>query len=173
MKLKNNLSVNTYINGNYKNNLYITDNDIKTQYKIDPNKKEVKKVGNKHSGFKTFNNNKLSITRRNKNNIFNDNVKNKEITKLYGNVIIKKYNSNYYFKTKDGKVYEIINNNYHNPILLFKFIGLDDLKIKDDAISFISDNTIYTYTDKYGLRPIIINNEMRYNNKNIYDFIKE
>ncbi|MBQ2639435.1 MAG: hypothetical protein IJF92_01565 [Bacilli bacterium] len=173
INLEEKLSINTYINGVYKNNLYLTDNDTKKQYKINPRKEEIIKIGDQNKGFKRLNNNKLITVRKNKDNIFNYDVLNNNISKKYGNVVIRKYNSNYYFKTKDGNLYQIINNNYNNPILLFKSFGIEELKIKDDAISFISDNTIYTYTDKYGLRPIIINNEMRYNNKNIYDYLKK
>ena len=173
IKLKDFLSINTYINGVYKDNLYITDNDSKKQYKINPVTKEVIEVGNKDILFKSLKNNKLINIRRNKNNIFSNNVINKKINKLYGNVVIYKSNYNYYFKTHDGEVYQIINNNYNNPILLFKFRDIEEYKVKDDSISFISDNTIYTYDNNYGLREVVINNEFRYNNKNIYDFIKK
>ena len=89
IKLKYKLSINTYINGVYNNLLYLTDNDSKIQYSIDPKTKSIKKVGNRHSGFINYSNDKKNIVRRNKDNIFDYNVKNKKISKLYGDVIIK------------------------------------------------------------------------------------
>lgn len=173
IKLKDKLSINTYINGVYNNLLYLTDNDSKIQYSIDPKTKNVKKVGNRHSGFINYSNNKKNIIRRNKDNIFDYNVKNKKISKLYGDVIIKKYKSIYYFRTKDGRVYQIINNNYNNPVLLFKAIDMKEWKLYNDSMSFISDNLVYSYDSTYGLKEVILNNEFRYNSKNIYDFIKK
>ncbi len=173
IKLKYKLSINTYINGVYNNLLYLTDNDSKIQYSIDPKTKSIKKVGNRHSGFINYSNDKKNIVRRNKDNIFDYNVKNKKISKLYGDVIIKKYKSIYYFRTKDGRVYQIINNNYNNPVLLFKVIDMKEWKLYNNSMSFISDNLVYSYDCTYGLKEVILNNEFRYNSKNIYDFIKK
>jgi len=167
------LSLNTYINGVYKNRLYITDNDTKKQYVLDPDKRNIKEVGDKDIGFISVNNNKLLTIRSNKDNYFSDSVLNSKITKLYGNVLVKKNKDNYYFLTNNGYVYEIINNNYKKPVLLFKFDGIKEFRVKDDAISFIVNDTIYSYTDQFGLKPIIVDSELKYNYKNIYDFMKK
>ncbi len=171
--LENKFSLNTYINGVYDNMLYITDNDNKKQYVLDPNKQSIKEVGDKDIGFKALKNNKLINIRTNKDNIFYDSVSNKNITKLYGDVEVKKYREDYYFKTGDGEVYKVINQEYKNPIKLFQFPDIKEWKVKDNAISFVVGDTIYIYTDVYGLRPIIIDKELNYNYKNIYDFMKK
>ena len=80
---------------------------------------------------------------------------------------------NYYFKTKDGVVYEIINDDFDHPIKLFQFNDLVEWNVKYGVISGISKNTLYTYTNRNGLRPVIVNNELIYNYKNICDFMKK
>lgn len=172
-ELEERLSSDTYINGVYNNKLYITDNDTKKQYLFDPYNNTIEEIGNKDSGFKNFRNNELITTRGNTNNVFSDLVSNREISKLYKKVEIKKYRDNYYFKTSDGNVYEVINNQYKNPILLFSMPGIEEWKVKDGIISFIVEDTIYIYKDGYGLKPIIVDSELNYNYENIYDFMRK
>ncbi|MBR3049456.1 MAG: hypothetical protein IKG58_02740 [Bacilli bacterium] len=173
IKLENKLSINTYINGVYNNLLYLTDNDSKVQYSIDPKTKKVKKVGDRHSGFVNYSNGKVNTIRKNKDNIFSYYIKNKKISKLYGDVLIRKYKSIYYFRTKNGNLYQIINNNYKHPVLLFRDVDMKEWKLYNDSISFISDNKLYYYDSVNGLKEVILNNEFRYNSENIYDFIKK
>ena len=173
MKLKKPLSINTYINGVYNDKLYVTDNDSRKQYRIDLVKKSIKKVGDRGLGYKKLVNSKLDVVRANKDNYFDYTVSNKSISKLYDVVSIYKNKSDYYFVDKKGYVYRVINNEYKNPVLLFKMVNMDELRIKNDNISFVSDNIIYNYNDVNGLKEIIVDNELRYNYKNIYDFMKK
>ena len=172
-KLKKPLSINTYINGVYNNKLYVTDNDSRKQYSIDLVSKKIKKVGDRGLGYKKLTNSKLEVIRANKNNYFDYTVNNKSITKLYGDVFIYKDSDCYYYVNHNGEVYKIINNEYKHPILLFKMSGIKEFKVRDENISFISDNIIYNYNDINGLKEIVVDNELRYNYLNVYDFMKK
>ena len=61
---------------------------------------------------------------------------------------------------------------YHNvkdsEILLLDNYELKEVKIVDDIIYFIDNDTIYCYDDINGLQPILTSKELKYNSKNIY-----
>lgn len=168
-----NISLNSYINGIYDNKLYFTDLDSKIQYVVDPYKNSISKLNN----YNFYYNGKMRKISKNKffdsNKIFSYDILDKRISKKYGNVEIKKYNDLLYFKTGDGVVYEIINNDINNPIKLFQFRDLVDWNVKDGIVSVIDKNTMYSYSNLYGLRPIIVNDELKYNYNNICDFMKK
>ncbi|MBE6158048.1 MAG: hypothetical protein E7160_04565 [Firmicutes bacterium] len=172
-KLKKPLSINTYINGVYNNKLYVTDNDSRKQYSIDFVSKKIKKVGDRGLGYKKLTNSKFEVIRANKDNYFDYTVNNKSITKLYGDVTLYKGSYSYYYINDSDEVYEIINNEYRHPILLFKVNGIKELKVRDGNVSFISDNIIYNYNDINGLKEIVVDNELRYNYLNVYDLMKK
>lgn len=171
IKLNKELSIDTYINGVYDNKLYITDVDALVQYSINPKNKKVEEIGSLDNGFYTVNNNNL-VPGKLKNNIFSTTITNNNIGKLYKTNSIYKSLNSYYFISDDG-FYQIINNDYKNPIKLFNFPSIKEVKIKDGYISFIVDDTIYLYSDGVGLRPVIKDSELKYNYKNIYDFWKK
>ena len=171
IKLNKELSIDTYINGVYDNKLYITDVDALVQYSINPKNKKVEEIGSIDNGFYTVNNNNL-VPGKLKNNIFSTTITNHNIGKLYKTNSIYKSLNSYYFISDDG-FYQIINNDYKNPIKLFNFPSIKEVKIKDGYISFIVDDTIYLYSDGIGLRPVIKDSELKYNYKNIYDFWKK
>lgn len=167
-----NVSLNVYINGVYNNKMYFTDTDNKVQYVVDPYESSIKKLDT----FMYYSDGKLETSDKNKffdsEKIFSEFVSNDKISDKYGNVEIKKYRDNYYFKTDDGKIYEVVNNNYSSPILLFKFEDLVEWDVKYGVVSGVSKDTLYTYTNNSGLRPVIVNKELIYNYNNIYDFMK-
>lgn len=172
IKLDKELSIDTYINGVYDNKLYITDADALVQYSINPKNKKVEEIGSLDNGFYTVNNNNSLVPGKLKNNIFSTTITNTNISKLYKTNNIYKSLNSYYFISDSG-FYQIINNDYKNPIKLFDFPSIKEIKIKDGYISFIVDDTIYLYSDSVGLRPVIKDSELKYNYKNIYDFWKK
>ena len=99
-------------------------------------------------------------------------VFNKKITKKYDTKEIKKDKDSSYFITNDGKIYRVIQDAEH-PVLLCQFDDIKEWQVHDDGVSFIVDDTLYLYTDFYGLKPILVNPEFPYNSKNIYHFIRE
>ena len=97
---------------------------------------------------------------------------NKKITKLYDTTDIKKNRDDYYFMTEDGSIYRVIDEDYEHPILLCQFDDIKEWQVHDDGVSFIVGDTLYLYTDDYGLKPILVNPEFVYNSQNIYHFIR-
>ena len=166
-----------YFNGVYDDKLYMTDTGKGKQFVIDPAFETVKEVGNKDSYFVGVKDNKLIEIEPSEflssHVYFNNSVENNKIVRKYGNVDIVKERSFYYFKTKDGKVYRAHENNVNKPVLLFKFNNLTEWKVKNGEILAIAGDTMYFYSDEFGLRPIAINNELKYNHNNIGEFWKK
>ena len=165
------ISQDSYFNGVSDGILYITDPKNEKQYQLDPNKKKIEEVETVYR----ISNGKL----KDAGNDFFDSpkvdsllVSNQNITKLYHTEDIKKNRNDYYFKTDDGKLYRIIQNDYQHPILLCQFDDIREWQVHEDGVSFIVDDTLYFYSDVYGLQPILINPEFKYNYKNIYSFIR-
>lgn len=166
-----NISQDSYFNGFVDGLLYITDPKVKKQYILDLNKKEFKEINDIYE----VSNSKL---KRADKDFFSspkvDSLKvvNKKITKLYDTTDIRKNRGDYYFKTEEGKIYRVIQNDYNHPILICEFNDIKEWQVHDDGIGFIVGDTLYFYTDMYGLKPIVKNSEFQYNSKNIYYFVR-
>lgn len=166
-----NISQDSYFNGVVDGLLYITDPKVKKQYILDLNKKEFKEINDIYE----VSNSKL---KRADKDFFSSpkvdslKVTNKKITKLYDTTDIRKNRGDYYFKTEEGKIYRVIQNDYNHPILICEFNDIKEWQVHDDGIGFIVGDTLYFYTDMYGLKPIVKNSEFQYNSKNIYYFVR-
>ena len=166
------ISQDSYFNGVYQNNVYITDPKAKIQYVLDPAKKKIHEVEKE----KEIINSQLKDAGSDfftSEHIDSNIVNNKKITSLYDTTDIKKNGEDFYFKTDDGRLYRVIQKNYKHPILLCQFKNIKDWQVHDDGLTFIVDDTLYFYSDIYGLKPIVRNLEFKYNYKNITHFIRE
>lgn len=166
------LSQDSYFNGTVDGKVYITDPKLKVQYVLDPSKKKIQEV----SEPKEVVNSKLKNADVDFFDTFHvdaQNVANKKITSLYDTTDIKQNNDDFYFKTSDGGLYRVIQNDYEHPILLCQFDDIKEWQVHDDGLSFIVDDTLYFYSDLYGVKPIVKNLEFNYNYKNITHFIRE
>ena len=165
------ISQDSYFNGVSDNMLYITDSKEEKQYVLDPSKKEFKELKKpreisnsklKKAGNDFFSSPKVDSLR----------VSNKKIKKLYDTEDIRKNGDDYYFKTDDGKIYRVIQEDYRHPIMICQFNNIKEWQVHDDGVSFIVGDTLYLYTDIYGLKPVLKNSEFQYNSKNIYYFVR-
>ena len=77
------------------------------------------------------------------------------------------------FKTVDEKLYKVVGDNYDYPVLLCQFEDMKEWQAHDNGVSFIANDTLYFYSDLYGVKPIVKNLEFNYNYKNITHFIRE
>lgn len=166
-----NISQDSYFNGVHDGLLYVADPKEEKQYVLDPARKEftesdtVYEVSDsklKEAGTDFFRSPKVDSLL----------TSNKEITKLYDTTDIKKNRDDYYFMTDDGSIYRVIEEDYEHPILLCQFDDIKEWQVHDDGVSFIVGDTLYLYTDVYGLKPILSNPEFIYNSQNIYHFIR-
>lgn len=165
------ISQDSYFNGVVDDMLYITDPKQKKQYVLTPSKKEFKEMQKVYE----ISNSKLKKadnTFFNSKKVDSHQVINKEITKLYNTEDIRKNRDEYYFKTNDGVIYRVIQNDFQNPIAICQFDNIKEWQVHDDGVSFIVGDTLYLYTDVYGLKPILKNSEFQYNSKNIYYFVR-
>lgn len=157
LKTKEEISKKIYYNGVYKNNLYLTDKENEKQYIISAKNKSIKETEPKYFDGKEMLN--VSIKELiGKNKYFIKNNSNKKIRKKYNN-----------FYLKNGYIYQKIKN---KEVILFKFDDFKELKIIDDNIFGISNDTLYIYNNRLGLKKIFSNRELIYNYKNIYEIYK-
>lgn len=165
------ISQDSYFNGVSDNMLYITDPKEEKQYVLDPSKKEFKELKKPRE----ISNSKL---KKASNDFFSSpkvdslRVSNKKIKKLYDTEDIRKNGDDYYFKTEDGKIYRVIQEDYQHPIMICQFDNIKEWQVHDGGVSFIVGDTLYLYTDIYGLKPVLKNSEFQYNSKNIYYFVR-
>lgn len=166
------VSQDLYFNGIADGLLYITDSKEKKQYTLNPSTKEFRELKKNYeiSNHKVKKAGKDFFTSPKVDSL---QVSNKKITKMYHTKDIRKSQRSYYFKTSEGAIYQVIQNDYQHPILICQFDGIKEWQVHDDGVSFIVGDTLYLYTDLYGLKPILKNPEFLYNSKNIYYFVRE
>ena len=170
-------SNNYYFNGVYNNKLYMTDIDAHKQYEIEPAYEKITEIGNDTKGFMTLKDNVLVNVGANEfledKVYFSDYVTNDDISNKYGNVDIVRNRKFYYFKTDDGKFYRAHEDNIEKAELLFKLDNFTEWKVKNGEVLAVAGDTMYFYNDVYGLLPIAVNSELKYNHYNICDFWKK
>lgn len=162
------ISSQMYVNGIYNSNLYIFDKSNLVQYEINPDKGEIKVVGNKDKkgivykngqeeeiGVYTLNNEKVTFTEN------YDAYKEIDYDQIF---LI----SNGAIYVKDGVFYKVYNNYLKNPIYLFEAKNVQDIKVKEDNIYYINDQFLYRYND-YGNVRILKREQFKYDYTNIYD----
>lgn len=162
------ISSQMYVNGIYDSNLYIFDKSNLVQYKINPDKGEIKVVGNKdikgivykngqeeEIGVYTLNNEKVTFTEN------YDAYKEIDYDQIF-------LTSNGAVYVKNGVFYKVYNNYLKNPIYLFEAKDVQDIKVKEDNIYYIKDQILYRYND-YGNVKILKREQFKYDYTNIYD----
>lgn len=165
IKSKNMISLDSYIQGIVDNKIYLYDKDNENQYEIDINKKTIKLISNTKY-IKYYSNNKwekLNKISANKEVYFNYESLNNYFTK-YNQVIDS---TNYYYLLKDnGKNYDLYRVDKEN-INIYKFISeipTDKIYTNNDYIYYSYDNKIYYYSDKTGLKLLLEDSELEFNN---------
>lgn len=169
------LSKNMYFNGVHKGKLYYTDLDNKKQYSLDPGYEIITEVGNAKDGFKMVKGEslvKVSAKDFLEDKVyFEEIVWNEELVELYRAKEIRKENDIYYFLTDDGFLYKAYADDIRHPILLLQFDSVSEWLVKEGSLMVVSHDMLYFYNDELGLLPIVKNNELNYNYKNICNFV--
>lgn len=177
MSFPESLDDNMYINGSYKNNLYLTDLASKKQYVLNPYKDKAEVCGNKDDGYLILEDGNLkNISSKEyfkKKYYFDKSIKVDSLEKKFGNVNIFESDNYYYFKDQVNTFYKVDKSHLEIPVKLFKLDSVSDYLIRDDDILLISNDTMYFYSNNTGLIPIVRNNEFKYNYKNICNFYKK
>lgn len=139
------ISKKSYINGVYNDKLYIFDPEELKQYEIDPYTDDIKITGDKDNpAFAYINGEKTSVSVE---EMKNSEVKFSEKTSDFEDIDYDAIfpGEKYFIYVKDGVFYKAYNKYPSIKIRLFEEKGAKNIKIKDDNIYFIKDNSIYRY----------------------------
>lgn len=172
-KLKEKLDKDSYINGVIDNIIYVTDRKNKKEYKINISKQKIERIDDDINYIVYENNEKKTISKSDffMDDQYFDNVFIKD-NKVTDSLELIKEN-NYYYYYKNNKIYKVLETNKKNSKLLLELDDIKEWKVYDNTIIIMAGNTVYTYTEKEGLRKIVKSNELKYNYKNIYKIGKK
>lgn len=180
INLNKQISYNSFIQGIANNEIYIIDVSNKVQYSIDIYEKELQLTGNVEDGIKFYNNGKWE------NKSIYEAIDNKltfpipenipevlnNLKPLFVDEVGGETDGYYYLYFKENNkisVYRADKQNTEILTLLFKVPSINNVKYDEDDIYFISDDILYYYRDKIGLKPLIKYNEFRFNQSNLYN----
>ncbi|MDD3187502.1 MAG: hypothetical protein PHD02_03405 [Bacilli bacterium] len=151
-----NINTDAIIQGIYNNELYIYDSENKTQYKINPYKKTIKKI----------NTNKLTILSENKLETYNSSELNNyqfdySFT-LNSKEVIQKISNNGYYYLIGSNIYMGYNINVDKLTYLFNN-NYDTIKYNNNYACMLKGEYLYCYDKIFGLRLVLENKELNFN----------
>ena len=76
-------------------------------------------------------------------------------------------NGEFYYQVGD-KIYRAYKSKENKSTLLLELDNIETWKVQEGEIILLKNDTLYSYTDVFGLRKIIKTNELKYNYQNIY-----
>lgn len=168
IKLSERISKNSYINGVYDNKLYIFDKSNLKQIEIDPKEKISTVIADtehdafvyidgieSHMSVYELNNEKIIFSEK------KDDYKDLKYDKIY-------QFDNFYIYSLNGNFYKVYKEYLDKPILLFSDINATNVKVLENAIYYVSGDSIYKQ-DKYGILKLATRKEFKYNSDNIFE----
>ena len=166
------ISKQSYNNGVYKNELYITDKSNLKQYKLNPIRMTFEEVTKDEKALliKKGKEEEVSIYNLIDDDVYFTEAKNKtykdiDYDELYPNDIFA-----YYYK--DGAFYKVYEEYKDIPILLFEVNDPKNIIVRKDNIYFIEGSKLYKYNNN-GLNELIDYKEFEFNYENIFDVYYE
>ncbi len=162
IKSKNDISLDSYIEGIVDDKVYLYDKDNENQYEINVNNKTIKLISSKDK-IKYYKNNKWeTINKPSKELYFDYEPFSKDFIRF--DYVIENDNYYYLFKNNNDKydLYRVDKNN----IDIYKYIGLvpnKNIITKDDYLYYIDNNTLYYYSDTTSFRTILSDTEFTFN----------
>lgn len=163
------VSQNTYINGVVDNKVYYLDKDNVKQYEVNVETKKARLVGDASVNAQFFNGKWDTV---NIYDLVNQEKKFKidytSLPFLSNEEVVEVFESesSYYFYTQSGLFYRLAKENPQVPVLLFHATDPNNVRMLNDAIYYISGDSVYCYKEAYGNRKILTNNEFLYNKIN-------
>ncbi len=162
IKSKYDISFDSYVQGIVDNKLYIYDKDNNSQYEIDIDKKRVNLLSNSKK-IKVYKNHSWGYVSKNSEDIYFENEEESLSLDSFDHVI--KYGNYYYLFKKVNKSYELYRSDINN-IKVYKYlITVPTIKINynEDYIYYVDGNKLYYYSDSTGLKTILENPELEFN----------
>ena len=167
------ISVNSYYNGDYNDELYITDKSNLRQYKLNPGTRKVELVATVEEKGYIFNKGKeerVSIYKLVDNNTYFS-QDSKAYSKISYDTIFEQ--DDYAYFVKDGTFYKVYKKYPETVIALFSANDPKNIKVINDTIYFIEDTKIRKYNNK-GNNLVMVYNELSSNYENSFDiYVKE
>lgn len=165
------ISFDSYIQGVVDNCIYIYDINNEKQYSLNLNNLSVNEEGNSSKRIKYYDGNWSNISSIKANNIqlfTNNNIslKDNKYVYKYGNKLSGFYY--YFYETDDG--YEVYRTNVQNNKIkkyLFTVKDYNDVIFEEDYVFYKEENKIKMYSDYTGIKTILKNTELEFND-NIY-----
>ena len=165
IKFEDEISTNIYINGVVDDKLYFFDKSNLVQYEIDPNKKTYRVVGDKNTNGQYYDGRWAT---RNIYDFYKQELMFTNTFPIKGDYVNAYETSKYYYYyDSNNKFYKVYKQELDNPIFLFQYDDIKEVKVVNDSIYFIHLDTIYRF-DETGIKKIVTNNEFKYNYENIY-----
>lgn len=163
------ISMNSYIQGVVDYNVYLFDRSTKKQYEIDVKHETIIEVGNTDVGFKKYCNGTweketsydFTFSKYCTDNTWNGN--NYERVDKTG----IKYSGYYYIYENIGGKYNIYRSDVQNSTVktyLFTTNELNNIVYVGDSIYYQDGKTIKRYNDEFGVKTILTNSELEFNN---------
>jgi len=165
IKLKDSISLDSYIQGVVNSKVYLYDKDNEKQYEIDMIKKEIKLIASGDK-VKYYKNNKwetINKLKAKKELYFDFTSLDNDFTN-YDQVI--ESNDYYYLLNKNNKNYDLYRVDKYN-LEIYKFIGTVPTNLiytKDNCLYYEFNNKLYFYSDNIGLKTLLEDSEFSFNN---------
>ncbi len=162
IKSKYDISFDSYVQGIVDNKLYIYDKDNNSQYEIDIDKKRVNLLSNSKK-IKVYKNHSWGYVSKNSEDIYFENEEENLSLDSFDHVI--KYGNYYYLFKKVNKSYELYRSDINNMEVYEYLITVPTIKINynEDYIYYVNGNKLYYYSDSTGLKTILENPELEFN----------
>lgn len=173
------ISYNSYIQGAVGDSLFIFDIDKGVQYEINVDKNSVLEVGNKDTKIRHYENGEwkkfaVNEVRKNKPLFTYNDYKNDKYAKSdkIGNLLSGYY---YFYKRVDDhyKVYRANVQSEDVLTYLFDTKTIDRIVYLDDFVYFIDGNDLKYFSDKTGVKTLLINSEYEFNNSLSFNVFKD
>ena len=171
------ISFDSYIQGTYDDSIYIFDRDSKKQYEINIKNGKVLEIGNESSGVIIHNGDekeRISANEAKNNNIiFSDGYCNDIDINGYDKVdCIGGQETGYYYiyKKKNNKfeVYRTNKQNLGQLTYIFSTTDLNRIVYYDEYVYFLDGNNLKYYSDTTGVKTVLENKELSFNESIIF-----
>lgn len=166
------ISFDSYIQGENKDSIYLFDKDNKKQYEINLKTNKVLEVGNENTGIKIYRNNewqKVSAAEaKNSTLLFDNTYKADLIDPEY--IRIDKVGGEatgyYYYYKSNNNFYSVYRSNIKSPsqlTYLFDTTDINRIAYIDDYLYYLDGATLKRFNDESGIRSLIVENELKFN----------
>ncbi len=166
LKLDKKITNDYYNNGVIDNKLYLFDVDNLIQYKLNPKKNKIEKISNTEALF--YDNDKF--IKRNlydfKENKLIFNEKQEDVSFDYKKLFVND-NHYYYLEKNNNMIY--YNKFIDNKMILFNIKDISNIKLVNNYLYFISEDTLYSFNIDEGIKMLIKYSEFYYNPTNRYE----